>query len=285
MKHYPEFAVNNTHGIKAVNDTVYSFMKFANEMALGCRDQRTRYKLLNRTSVTDYALCSEALYVCRDTVEGPYYYLGNRAQYDIRHPTEDPALPNYWPKYLTKEKIQNAIGVDLNYTSTSPAIQYAFQQNGEAVWPNFLEDLEAMLARPVRVALIYGDADYTCNWFGGEDISLNTKYKHSKEFRSAGYASFLVDGVEHGVTREYGNFSFTRVYGAGHEVPFYQPKAALQIFNSTLNGWEIPGGRVRLTAKSRSRGPARASHSQSSVPLPSATSSASGGAVKRRSFF
>lgn len=34
----------------------------------------------------------------------------------------------------------------------------------------------------------------------------------------------VVDGTEYGEVRQYGNFSFLRVYEAGHEVPFYQRK-------------------------------------------------------------
>ena len=34
--YYPEFAVNNTYGIKAVNDTIYSFMKTAFYIPNGC---------------------------------------------------------------------------------------------------------------------------------------------------------------------------------------------------------------------------------------------------------
>lgn len=37
--YYPEFAVNNTYGIKAVNDTVYNYMKFATYMQNGCLQQ------------------------------------------------------------------------------------------------------------------------------------------------------------------------------------------------------------------------------------------------------
>ena len=32
----------------------------------------------------------------------------------------------------------------------------------------------------------------------------------------------MYNGVEYGETREYGNFSFTRVYESGHEIPYYQ---------------------------------------------------------------
>lgn len=165
----------------------------------------------------------------------------------------------------------NALGVDVNYTQSNNEVYFAFQQTGDFVWPNFLEDLEDILSRPVRVALIYGDADYICNWFGGEAISLAAKYKHSKQFQKAGYEPFLVDGVEYGETREYGNFSFTRVYEAGHEVPYYQPEASLQLFNRTLNGWELPRGEKKVKHNSGSTGPKSATHTQSSVPLPTAT--------------
>jgi carboxypeptidase C (cathepsin A) len=60
------------------------------------------------------------------------------------------------------------------------------------------------------------------NWFGGQAVSLAVNYAHSTEFRKAGYQPFTVDGTEYGEVRQYGNFSFLRVYEAGHEVPFYQ---------------------------------------------------------------
>ena len=60
------------------------------------------------------------------------------------------------------------------------------------------------------------------------------------------YVPFLVDGVEYGMTREYGNFSFVWIYEAGHEVPYYQPMAALQLFNRTLVGWELPADDKKL---------------------------------------
>jgi carboxypeptidase C (cathepsin A) len=71
----------------------------------------------------------------------------------------------------------------------------------------------------VRISLVYGDADYICNWFGGEAVSLAANYSRADLFRNAGYEPMMVDGVEYGATREYGNFSFTRIYDSGHEVP------------------------------------------------------------------
>lgn len=98
----------------------------------------------------------------------------------------------------------------------------------------------------------------------------------------------LVDGIEYGETREYGNFSFTRIYEAGHEVPYYQPIASLQLFNRTINNWDTATGTKKITPDLSTNGTARATHTNSFVPLPSttvsgeaATGSATGTTVPR----
>ena len=58
--------------------------------------------------------------------------------------------------------------------------------------------------------------------FGGEAVSLAVNYTHHAEFNAAGYEPFTVNGVEYGEVRQHGNFSFLRMYEAGHEVPYYQ---------------------------------------------------------------
>jgi carboxypeptidase C (cathepsin A) len=68
------------------------------------------------------------------------------------------------------------------------------------------------------------------NWFGGEAISLAVDYTHKKEFGNAGYAPMVVDGTEYGEVRQYGNFSFARIYEAGHEIPYYQRMSPYQTF-------------------------------------------------------
>lgn len=126
----------------------------------------------------------------------------------------------------------------------------------------------------MRVSLIYGDADYICNWFGGEAVSLAAQYTHTAEFNAAGYVPMVVDGVEYGETREYGNFSFTRIYESGHEVPYYQPIAALQLFNRTVFGWDTATGTKKVTADLGTKGEAHATHTQPTPPKPTASSSA-----------
>lgn len=247
-------------------------MRFANRMPNGCQDQLALCAATNRTTLSDHALCTEASNMCRDNVEGPYYQLSGRGVYDIRHPADDPTPPQNFLAYLEQPAVKNALGVDLNYTMSNNPVYFAFQQTGDQAWPNFLADLEEILDLPVRVTLIYGDADYICNWFGGEAVSLAANYTAAPRFRQAGYVPFVVDGTQLGETRQVGNFSFTRVYEAGHEVPYYQPAAALQLFNRTLQGVDIPEG-VDLAGKDfETQGEPVATHTRS-LPLPSSTSS------------
>lgn len=176
-EHYPEFAVNNTYGIKAYNDTVYSYAKFANNMFNGCLYQIAlcRASAEGNTSfyhtdapITEVELtpgvmqiCNEAADMCRDNVESPYYYYSGRGVYDIRHGYEDPTPPSNFPAYLNQPKVQEALGVTLDYSSFD-SIYYAFQNTGDFIYPNFRLDLEFLLDQDLRVSLAYGDADYIC---------------------------------------------------------------------------------------------------------------------------
>jgi len=78
------FAVNNTYGIKSINDTVYNYAKFAYNMVYGCRDQIDDCMSINQTfqsgSLAKNTWCAEANDFCRDNVEGLYYNYGNRVR-------------------------------------------------------------------------------------------------------------------------------------------------------------------------------------------------------------
>jgi carboxypeptidase C (cathepsin A) len=276
--YYPEFARYNQYGIQAVNETVYNYMKFACFMINGCLDQISFCRQTNRTLPSDQAVCAEAENLCRDNVEGPYYSYGGRGVYDIRHPFNDPTPPKYFVNYLNEPSVQQALGVNLNYTMSNNDIYYAFQQTGDFVYPNFILDLEMLLEAGVRVALYYGDADYICNWFGGQAVSLAVNYTHSEQFRAAGYEPFTVDGVEYGEVRQYGNFSFLRIYEAGHEVPFYQPVGSLAMFNRTIQHLSIADGSKPVTDTLSTSGGPNATHTESPVPLPTSSGASSSAA-------
>ena len=71
--------------------------------------------------------------------------------------------------------------------------------------------------------------------------------------------------------REYGRFSFMRIYNAGHLAPYYQPKASLEFFRRILNNLVIADGRQAITDDYSSPGAANATRTQDFVPLPAET--------------
>ncbi|KAJ6117341.1 Peptidase S10 serine carboxypeptidase [Penicillium capsulatum] len=270
----PDFAVNNTYGIKTVSDEVYKFMKTSNEMPLvGCQAlvQRCTTSRETNPGVIAQSVCAQAATTCKNLVQLPYQIDSRLTFYDIRTPN---AIPDSFVGYLNQASIMDAIGVDVNYTKDSAEVRSAFELTGDLIFTDYLADIEKLLSLPVRVALVYGDADYIAHWFGGEAVSLAVNYTHGQQFAAAGYAPFVVNGTEYGVTREYGNFSFTRIYEAGHMVPFYQPAASLALFNRTLNGMDLATGKKKIKSNLGSKGPASATHTQqptrlaTSTPLP-----------------
>ncbi|KAF2717289.1 peptidase S10, serine carboxypeptidase [Polychaeton citri CBS 116435] len=281
--YYPEFAVHNTYGIKAYNETIYNFTKMAYYIPGGCRDYIDYCAEVDLTTEYGTGICQAATEMCRSLVEGTYYEFGGRGVYDIRHPYDDPTPADYFVDYLNTAAVQNALGVNINYTATaSDAVYYGFATTGDFVYRHFIEDLELILARGMRVALIYGDADYICNWFGGEAVSLAVDYADAANFRKAGYEPFVVDGTQYGEVRQYGNFSFLRMYESGHEVPYYQPKASLELFRRVLGNLIVSDGSAPVTGDYNTTGSANTTHTESFVPLPSSTGSSD--ALRKRAY-
>jgi hypothetical protein len=52
---------------------------------------------------------------------------------------------------------------------------------------------------------------------GAEAVSLAAEYSHADKFRASGYANITTNATyTGGVVRQYGRFSFSRVFDAGH---------------------------------------------------------------------
>lgn len=247
-------------------------MEFSLRMKLGCLDyidaceaQASRLGDWEGTSLTDDLFCNTASALCRNAVELVYlqYAPSENSPYEIRDLSKYPQPPMAFPGYLNTGKVQQALGVDTNYTEPSNLEVLApFWFTGDFVRSYPLSDLNELLDSGTRVALIFGDADYVANWYGGEDLSLAANFSRATQFQNAGYAPLMVDGKRYGDTREYGNFSFTRVFDAGHMVPFYQPAASLAMFNRTIHGMDIATGEQKIHDNYSTLGDLKSTYSQ-----------------------
>jgi cathepsin A (carboxypeptidase C) len=93
-----------------------------------------------------------------------------------------------------------------------------------------------LLEQDVPVLVYAGDKDFICNWLGNEAWSLELEWSGGSEFAGTELEPWTVGGHEAGQVRNYDIFTFLRVYGAGHMVPFNQPKNSLAMLNSWLDG-------------------------------------------------
>ena len=137
----------------------------------------------------------------------------------------------------------------MNWTQSSGPVARAFRGIGDYDRPGWLEDLSYLLENNMKVALMYGDRDYACNWIGGEAVSLAVNYTDSDSFRAAGYEGIQAnDTYVGGQVRQYGNLSFSRVFESGHEVPSYQPETSYRIFMRALFNQDIATGKIDTAA-------------------------------------
>lgn len=158
--------------------------------------------------------------------------------------------------YLNQGWVQQALGVPVNHSAVSNAVSTGFSNTGDMARGGMLEDLAYILDHGVKVALLYGDRDYACNWIGGEASSLHIPWSSQQDFGDAGYTPLVLSPVHSaGLTRQYGNLSFTRVYQAGHLVPAYQPEAAYEIFMRSLLGKDVATGSLKVADDYATAGP------------------------------
>lgn len=232
----PKFAANNTYGIAGVTQlSMYNTMTAfdqpggCSQMIDECRTGQSMNAYGDDVDV-DY-ICAAALTQC--TAIQNVYANSGLSFYDIRQEFPSPFPSESYLEYLNSGQVMQSLGVQVNYTESSNAVYDNFGDTGDEI-SYVLPDLAALLAKDIRVALIYGDADYILNWYGGEAVSLALAQiahaLYATNFPAAGYAELVVNSTYvGGEVRQYGNLSFTRVYDAGHQVPAYQPETAFQV--------------------------------------------------------
>jgi carboxypeptidase D len=213
-----------------------------------CIDQLRECKSSGNNSV-----CSTGDQFCANQVESLYDIYLNRDEYDMRELTPDPFPYGFYVAYLNTPKVQAAIGAYVNFSESSNAVGTDFGLTGDdGREVGTIEDVRLLLGDGVTVAMYAGDADYNCNWLGGEKVAEEVT---AKGWDSAGYVNLSTsDCVVHGQVKQAGKFSFTRVYESGHEVPFYQPLASLEMFERAIQGLDIATGELKVHERYHTKG-------------------------------
>jgi carboxypeptidase C (cathepsin A) len=74
----------------------------------------------------------------------------------------------------------------------------------------------------IQVLVWAGDADWICNYIGVQRVAEAVEFDGSSQFSNATLKPYTVNGTKKGEYKSVDNFSYLRVYGAGHEVPYYR---------------------------------------------------------------
>ncbi|ROT36279.1 carboxypeptidase S1 [Sodiomyces alkalinus F11] len=252
--YYPAFALSNTYDFRAISSVRANLANNSFYADGGCLDLIRQCRTAEEvhdpdgTGTVDLVNehCSRAYRTCYDSVVAPYADAG-RSWYDMAHVLPDSFPPATYLEYLNTRAVQEAIGAVTNFTFASREVAAAFQATGDYVRGSHVPRLASLLDAGIRVAFIYGDRDYVCNWPGGEAVAdavaWNARDAYGPRFAAAGYAPLIVnDSYIGGVVRQFGNLSFSRIYQAGHSVPSYQPETAFQLFARVALGTSVSTG-------------------------------------------
>ncbi|KAK4203366.1 putative carboxypeptidase [Triangularia verruculosa] len=255
---YLDFSVNNTYGVKAYPDEVYAAAKtnlteICQPLLLACRAAVAEGDSMGYgNNATVNQACALAAGVCFGFVQGAFTSYSQLNPFDIglSHPETYPAL--HWVEYLNQDWVQAGLGVPVNFTSVSRVSGAVFFALTGDPMRHDLSDLAYLLGNGIKVAMVYGDLDYRCNWFGAEEISLAVG---GERFKEAGYADVKVGERVGGVVREVEGLSFVRVFDAGHSVYTYQPEVVNEVFRRVMKGRDVATGEREVDGGYMTEGP------------------------------
>ncbi|CEI85808.1 hypothetical protein RMCBS344292_00259 [Rhizopus microsporus] len=182
----------------------------------------------------DSRLCFQADNYCTSNIDGVFGQ-SHRSYYDIRKPEGTVEPPQDYISLLNQADLQKAIGVNpMRFEECANGPFFTIASTGESA-RNSAPLLSFLLNNGIRVLNYVGDADYLCNWYGVYALTLELEHKDAKLFDAQMLRPWVYRGVELGQIQSINNLAFIRVYEAGHEVPYYQPEAALLIFDYWVN--------------------------------------------------
>lgn len=177
-----------------------------------------------------YAARAACIYV--DDKYGAYYS-DDFDYYDIRQPASAPFPPETYVTYLSDPEIMKKIGAKVQYQECPDAVHTPFSLNGDTA-RSFLPALSSVVQSGITTVIWAGDADATCDWFGGFYSANAIKYAGQSIFEQKPVSPYTVKGGVGGEFKNVGALSWLRVYESGHEIPAFKPELALQVFKQTM---------------------------------------------------
>ncbi|KAK4495414.1 hypothetical protein PRZ48_013745 [Zasmidium cellare] len=249
--HY-NYTVHNTYDIPFANQ---SYRDQWLNAAWGPGNYHDRLVACNARNID--TVCQNANAFCDDEVDTIFNKATGRNIYDIRELNPSPFPYNTYQDYLNSPRVSKALGAYTNWTMGSMTVSLAFETTmDEQKELNTIEDVRCLVEEGVYVIVYHGDADYICDWRGGEVIAEQIL---APGFDNAGYQNISTSDAPrvHGQVKQAGNFAFARIYESGHEVPFYQPLLAYELFERAIKRVDVAEGKTNVSREYMSKGTRR----------------------------
>ncbi|KAI0000718.1 putative carboxypeptidase S1 [Xylariaceae sp. FL0662B] len=220
-----EFAYNNSYR-RLINESLYNeLLSHYDKTCKPAFDQCAATGTADACVSAFTTYYKEIEYPLMDAMNAnPNFVLADVRLSGLRPPTTHVA-------YLQRPDVQKALGARVNYTDNGGA--EGFFKTGDDP-RSFLGQLSAVVRAGVRVLIWTGDADYVSNWIGTLRVADAAEWPGQEAFGSKTLDPYTLNGVQKGTFKSLENFSFVRVFEAGHNIPFYQPEASLQIFKQIM---------------------------------------------------
>ncbi|KAF9449182.1 alpha/beta-hydrolase [Macrolepiota fuliginosa MF-IS2] len=206
------------------NHTVVHKMRHALEKPDGCLDSLRRCEYDGGNSTT----CKKAYVFCTRHVLSRA--IKNRSSTDLTRNDTDPTFPPpYYLDYIRSPGVMAKIGATSKYDQCNHRVKSAFIASGDAARSG-LGDLAELADKKFPILIWVGDYDIKCNWIGVHDSMVSMNWYGNQTLNSTHYSTITVGNKAVAEAKVVHNFSFVRVYKAGHALPAYQPEAAQAIF-------------------------------------------------------
>jgi cathepsin A (carboxypeptidase C) len=156
--------------------------------------------------------------------------------YDIKLPCNGPLCYNFSivDDFLARSDVIEALGVQGDsWTECNDSVH-------SALTPDWFTDESSnvayLLSQNVPVMVYSGDLDFICNWMGGQMWTNQMTWPGQDTF-----ANLTLNNYTYGQYKTFEQFTFYKVYNAGHMVPMDQPAAALDLLTNFIAYGNLTG--------------------------------------------
>ncbi|CDW77106.1 serine carboxypeptidase family protein [Stylonychia lemnae] len=163
--------------------------------------------------------------------------------YDIREECNFPSMcygEDGLEFYVQGKKFRSMVNNTKHgqWVGCNSAVHFALTLNNQNNYGVYLKN---SLNAGLPVLIYSGDKDFICNWRGGEAWTQALTWDHQDDFNSKHLSDWgqnlkleSNNKTQGGQVKSYENFTFFRIYDAGHMVPTDQPEVAFNMMKEFI---------------------------------------------------